>query len=151
MAELAVNLWAIYDASVEVVYALCGKVYALDGTDAEKLAVLKSLSRTDYLTVKRFPVPSRFAIVNADGEERTGVAMLNAVYDENTVIFNELFDVLEADLPALPDFTGAEFIWVNQALPADPVCVVTVLYEDASGQIRPIINDEDRRWVAAQG
>jgi len=77
--------------------------------------------------------------------------MLNAVYDDNAMIFNELFDLLEADLPALPDFTAAEFTWVKQVLPADPVCVVTVLYEDASGLIRPIIDDEDRRWVSEQG
>jgi hypothetical protein len=150
MSELVVNLWAVYDASVRAVYCLSGRVYAMHGSDAEKLAVLKTLSRTDYLSAKRYSVPSRFVIITPEGDEREGVTYLNAVNDPNAMLFEEVFKNIEAELPALADFTKLEFEWVKQVLPDDPLCVITVLYEDDTGAIRAIVDDEDRRWVAEQ-
>jgi hypothetical protein len=54
--ELVFNLWAIYDMGVGFVYALAGKAYSANGSDADKLDVLKSLAATDYITAKRYGV-----------------------------------------------------------------------------------------------
>jgi len=149
-AELVVNLWAFYDSSNAVVYALAGRAYALDGEDREKLAVLRNLSRTDYVTATRHRVPSRFKIHDGSGAVRSGVCTLNAVADSNAQLFEEVFRGVESELPPLPDFSGAEFRAIPQKLPQDPLCVTTVLYEDEFGNIRPIINDEDRAWIDRQ-
>lgn len=149
-AELIINLWALYDASTGTVYAQAARAYNIAGTDREKLDFLKMAARTDFVTAKRYRVPDRFAIVFPDGEEHRGVTHLNAVFDPNSQLFEEMFKNLEADLPPLPSFSGEEVSYVPQRIPADPLCVTTVLYEDDFGNIRPIITDEDRAWVAQQ-
>jgi hypothetical protein len=147
-AELAINLWAIYDSGTGFVYGLAGRAYNIIGSDAEKLAILKSLSATDYLTTKRYQVPKRFSVSYTDGTVKEGVAFLNAVYDPHAQLFEEIFANIELELPPIPDFSDLECKSIKQMLPIDPLCVITVLYEDDDGVIRAIITDEDRAWVA---
>jgi hypothetical protein len=47
----------------------------------------------------------------------------------------------------LPDFSSSDYQYIQQIIPNDPLCVITVLYEDETGKIRTIITDEDREWV----
>jgi hypothetical protein len=148
--ELVVNLWAIYDASIGVVYNVAGRAYNVTGTDKEKLAFLKKLSATDYVTSTRYKVPNNFRVVYPDGSSKEGVAMLNAVYDSGPQLFEELFRHIESDLPPIFDFSGPEYQAKKQKLPDDPLCVTTVLYEDTAGHLRPIITDEDRSEIAQQ-
>lgn len=146
--ELILNLWAIYDATTGLVYGLSGKAYNATGTDSEKLALLKKLSATDYVTAKRYEVPHRISILYTDGTEKKGVTRLNAVYDPNAQLFEDVFRKLEAELPPVPDFSSTGYDFINIKIPDDPLCVTTILYEDEKGSIRPIITDEDRQWVA---
>jgi hypothetical protein len=148
--ELMVNLWAVYDASVGYVYALSGRAYAVEGTDERKLMVLKSLARTDYVTAKRYKIPSRFAIHYPNGDVQQGFAPMSAVTDPNAQLFEEMFQNIEAELPDVLTMSSTELQNVKQVLPADPLCVVTTLYEDEQCDIRPIITDEDREWVRGQ-
>ena len=62
-------------------------------------------------------------------------------------LFEEMFKNIESELPPIPDFSTPDGRFVPQKLPPDPLSVVTTLYEDDAGNIRPIITDEDRRWV----
>lgn len=148
--ELVVNLWAIYDASVGYVYALSGRAYAVEGTDEHKLAVLKSLARTDYVTAKRYQVPSRFAIHYPDGDIQQGFAPMVAVTDPNAQLFEEMFKNIESELPDVFARSSAELQKIKQVLPADPLCIVTTLYEDEHCNIRPITTQEDRVWLMDQ-
>jgi hypothetical protein len=68
----------------------------------------------------------------------------------NAQLFEEMFKNIESELPTIPDFSAADGRSIPQKLPKNPVCVVTVLYEDESGNIRPIVTDDDRKWAAAQ-
>jgi hypothetical protein len=148
--ELVFNFWAIYDAGTCLVYSLAGKAYNLSGSDAEKLALLKKLSATDYITAKRYKLPDRFQVSYTDGTEKKGVTFLNTVHDPNAQLFEEMFRNLEPELPPLPDLSGSDYKEIKQKIPDDPLCVVTVLYEDETGSIRPIITDEDRQWISQQ-
>jgi hypothetical protein len=150
MSELVVNLWAIYDADVGYIYALLGKAYRVAGDDDAKLRLLKSLSSTDHLTAKRYEVPSRFQITYGDGTVVKSVTQLNAIADPNASLFEEMFANLEADLPPLMSVRDGEFVGDKQRLPSDPLCVVTVLYEDDQGVITPIVTDADRAWIREQ-
>ena len=149
-SELIFNLWAIYDSSSGFVYALSGKAYSATGSDTEKLNILRSLAATDYITAKRYKVPDRFAVHYTDGTTQTGVAYLNVVHDPNAQLFEEMFKNLENDLPSLPNFSDSDANEIKQVLPTDPLCITTILYENTNGNIRPIISDEDREWVAQQ-
>ena len=148
-AELVVNLWAIYDAGTGLIYGLSGRAYCAKGTEEEKLDLLHRLSANDYVTAKRYEVPDRFKVSCPDGTVRQGMTTLDGVMDPNDHLFEDFRD-LETELPPLLDFSHGEGRALAQKLPADPLCVVTVLYEDESGNIRPIITDKDREWVAAQ-
>ncbi|TDU32564.1 hypothetical protein DFR24_1962 [Panacagrimonas perspica] len=90
MSEVIVNLWAIYDAGSRVVYALAGRCYEMEGTEPQKLALLKALSRHDHRNAKRYPVPKRFAIHYGDGVRKEGVTYLNAISDPNVNLFEEV-------------------------------------------------------------
>jgi len=149
-AELVVNLWAIYDSGTGLIYSLSGRAYYASGTEAEKLALLRSLSATDYITAKRYEVPDRFQVSYADGTVQRKVTTLNAVSDPNAQLFEEMFTNIESELPPIPEFSATGDQSIPQKLPNNPVCVVTVLYEDEYGNIRPIVTDNDRKWVAAQ-
>jgi hypothetical protein len=149
-AELIVNLWAIYDSGTGFIYGLSGRAYFVKGTETEKLSLLHRLSATDYITAKRYEVPDRFQVIYADGSVQRKVTLLQTVYDPNSQLFEEMFKNIESELSQIPDFSGEEYRSVPQQLPKDPLCVVTILYEDELGNIRPIITDEDREWLAEQ-
>lgn len=147
-SEIIFNLWALYDSTSGAVYGLSGKTYNIAGNDSEKLEFLKTASRTDYVTAKRYKVPERFSIMFPDGEVQKGVTYLNAIHDPNAQLFEDMFKNLEAELPPLPDFSGQDALDIKQTIPENPLCVVTALYEDDAGNIRPVITGEDREWIA---
>ena len=147
-AEIVVSLWAVYDAGTGLIYALSGRAYLASGSDSEKLALLQRRAATDYVTATRYEVPSRFRVNFPDGTVQEKVATLNAVTDPNAQLFEETFRNIESELrtdPAMREQRAAA-----QKLPSNPLCVTTVLYEDDAGNIRPLITDDDREWVAAQ-
>jgi hypothetical protein len=148
--ELIVNLWAIYDAPSGLVYGLSGRVYCVGGTDTEKLSILSKLSSSDYISAKRYDVPARFSVSEIGGTTRNGLAPLTAVKDPNAGLFEEMFKNLERDLPPTPDFSTEDSRAIYQKIPADPLCAITILYEDEGGNIRPIITDDDNAWFVEQ-
>lgn len=150
MDELIVNLWAAYDAETGLVYALSGKVYLASGNDQEKLNLLRVLSRTDHLTAKRYQVPSRFEVRFPNGAVKKNVTWLNAIYDPNANLFEDMFRILESDLPPLTSISNGELVQARQNLPENPLCIVTTLYEDEKGKVSSISTDADREWVRVQ-
>lgn len=150
MAELIINLWAVYDAGTGLVYGLAGRAYSVEGTDQQKLTLLRALARTDHVTVKRYALPGRFTVSFADGTEQAGVTTLRAVMDSNAGLFEDMFANVENELSPLMDLRGAEVTSIKQKIPSDPLCVVTTLYEDEYGNITPVATDEDRAWVRQQ-
>ena len=150
MSELIVNLQAIYDADSGFVYGLSGKVYNVAGDDKFKLSVLKSLARTDHLTVKRYQVPSRFQISYTDGTVKKNLTQLNAINDPNANLFEDMFANLELELPPGMRIYNGDVVDEPQKIPEDPLCVITTLYEDEQGNITPIATDSDREWIKEQ-
>ncbi|MDT0633952.1 hypothetical protein [Spectribacter hydrogenoxidans] len=150
MAELIINLWAIYDGGTGLVYGLAGRAYNVDGDDEQKLTLLRALARTDHVTAKRYELPARLTVSFADGTERARVTTLRAVMDSKSGLFEDMFANIENELPPLTDFRGEEVASIKQKIPSDPLCVVTTLYEDENGNITPVVTDEDRAWVRQQ-
>ena len=147
-AELVINLWAVCDIASGVVYNLLGRAYNVKGNDKDKLAFLHSLAATDYVNAERQPLNDRFVIVRPDGSKQRGATFLDAVHNPQSGIFEDMFEYLESNLPQLPAFTSTEVIGTPQRLPAGPLCVSTILCETATGEIRAMVTDEDKAWVA---
>jgi len=147
--ELIFNLWAVYDAQAGLVYALSGKAYYMEGSDDEKLKLLKILSKTDYLTAKRYELPDRFIMTFPDGRKQK-VTLLDTVRDPNAMLFEDTFQSVVSELPPIEIFNGNESEVHNFKVPELPLCVTTTLYEDLDGSIRPIITDKDGEWVVSK-
>jgi hypothetical protein len=145
--ELVFNLWAVYDAQSGLVYALSGRAYYMEGSDEDKLKLLKTLSKTDYLTAKRYELPDRFIMSFPDGRKQK-VTLLNTVGDPSSMLFEETFQSVVSELPPIEIFNGDESEVLHFKVPDSPLCLTTTLYEDLNGSIRPIITDRDREWVA---
>ena len=148
--ELIVNLWAIYDAGTGLIYALSGMAYYVDGSENDKLDLLRQRSSTDYATAERYELPDRFQVSYSDGTVMPKVTTMNEVYDPSAQLFEEMFKNIEANLPNHLGCCEVSEHSVPNYLPIDPLCVITMIYEDESNNCRPIITDEDREWVALQ-
>lgn len=132
--ELTACLWAFLDADTGVIYALAGRAYSLSGSDEVKLQILRGLSRHDYRSATRTKVPERFSIQYGDGSSRKGVTLVAAVNDPSSMLFGHLFAEMEKSLPTLPDLANDRPL--VQKFSNDPLCIRTIVYEDAAGHCR---------------
>jgi hypothetical protein len=147
-SELTVCLWAFLDGDLKLIYAVSGRVYRLSGDDESKLQTLRELSRHDFHSVGRSSVPNRFCVRYTNGSQKQGFAPPDAVSDPSAMLFEELLNELEQQLPPLADF--ARDTQTRQKLPGDPLSVRTVVYEDAHGNCRAIVDKEDKTWLLRQ-
>ena len=146
--ELGVCLWAFLDLDVQLIYALAGRAYWLAGDDEAKLKTLEELSRSDFQSAVRTNVPNRFAVITGDGTRRGGFATPRAVIDPGAGLFEELLTNIEKQLPAVPNFRGGPPIPTK--LPDDLLGVRTIVAEDAAGNCRAIVTEEDQQWLASR-
>lgn len=149
-AEIVLNLWTYYDMDTRAIYALSGKAYSISGSDDEKLQQLQTLASADYVTTIRHPVPERLSMIGSGGEEKSGITTAAAHRDPNAQLFEELFRLIESELPPRYNFTQEEGNSEQLKLPQDPLCCTTLLYENEFGNIRPIITKEDAVWAKEQ-
>lgn len=146
--ELTANLWAFFDSTTELIYALAGRAYSLSGDHDKKLAILSELSRHDFRCAQRIRVPDRFTLQFADGTKKSGFTTPQAVGDPDSLLFEEVFCEMENELPPINDFLSGQT--KQQKFSIDPLCVRTIVFEDEAGNCRAIITDEDRQWLAEQ-
>ncbi len=146
-SELVVNLWAIFDSDTLSIYAVAGKVYTLPGGNNEKLSVLRSLSVFDHQTIKPVALPETFSLITPQGEKKNRMANVQEFHERSTELFEKLLIQLENMLPKIVDFSKVQPQYINQRFPSNPLCIKTLVCEDAEGNRRSIITDEDRVWL----
>jgi hypothetical protein len=134
--ELCFNLWPVVEEESGLVYAYMGKIYALRGTMQEKLQVLKALSADDHVTVSKRKLPTRFTS-HADEGEVFGLASMKVVNDPASNFWEELFEVLAAEMPSQIRWLGGRSIETRLPLSDSPLCVVTPLLETLNGVLVP--------------
>lgn len=128
-AEVCLNVWHYVD-DTGMVMMLAAKAYALRGTDEEKLAVLKSLAATDYLTALQARVPEHY-VLSTDEGELCGVIPASSLQMDPAPVFDELIGGLTDSFPTL--FLNGEdgyrefhprlnepFLWVSTAVYESP-------------------------------
>jgi len=93
MIELCFNLWYCLDREQNIV-AISAKAYMLDGTEDEKAALLKQLSRQDYRTVAAAPAPADLRRRYPNGLRY--VALKQFGVEE---VFKESFEGIRRSLP----------------------------------------------------
>jgi hypothetical protein len=139
--EVVLNLWA-YVNEGGYIQRIAGKFYVLDGTDQQKLAALRQLSGSDFLSAPWHPVPKSFRITNPDGEELLGVAHVSMLPDPNTHpnLFGQLMDELATHVPTLLRSIDGEYKTFKLELPEAPLCVTTQILEFEDGRLVPMVS-----------
>lgn len=61
-AEIVLNLW-VYSDEVGYIRRLASKCYALHGNDVDKLTILRTLAKSDYLSAHWEQVPNNYRLI----------------------------------------------------------------------------------------
>lgn len=140
--EVVLNLWAYVDEG-GYIPRLAGKSYVMDGNDEEKLALLRALSRTDFLSAELCKVPVNFTITNPDGEAITGIATTSVLSDpiSHSHLFSQLLEKLADSLPQQLRSCADGYEQFRLELPQDPLCVTTVIMEYDDGRLIPMVSN----------
>ncbi len=140
-SEVVLNLWAYADEAGYVV-RLAGRAYVMDGDDGEKLALLKMLAKTDFLSASWQKVPANFTLNGSDGEEMHGVAHASMLSDRHShgSLFGPLIETLAKGLLEQMRCVEGEYVRFTPELPQDPLSVTTVLMELDDGRLQPMIS-----------
>lgn len=139
--EVVLNLWA-YAGADGYVLRLAGKAYVMEGKDEDKLALLRQLSATDFLSAAWQKVPANFSMTNPDGEVMKGIAHASMLTDTNSqgFLFGPLMEVLAKDLPEQMRSIDGNYEPFRLELPNAPLTVTTVVIEHEDGRLVPMVS-----------
>ena len=139
--EVVANIWVFAD---EAGYfgRVAGKAYVLDGTEREKLDLLRRLAASDFLCAEWMPIPENFGVIGPDGE-RLRYAQLNVLSNEyaKSLLVGPLLEKLATSVPEqLQEFNG-EYRKFKLQMPEAPLTVLTVVVEYPDGRLVPMLNN----------
>lgn len=136
-SELCLNRWYFVDDS-GVVLRIAAKVYALSGSEEDKLAILHKLSAADHLTATMHMVPSDF-ILSVDGQDFIGAIPASAIHDCIDKVFEPLLVQLQKALPQPLHSIDDNYQSFALQIPDDYLCVTTAVYERQDGELVAMI------------
>ncbi|AVF39992.1 hypothetical protein AL486_09950 [Pandoraea apista] len=139
--EVVANLW-VYADEDGYIFRLAGKAYVLDGNDEEKLAILRMLSATDFLSAAWVPVPANFSVTSSAGEEIRAAQLSQLSYDlSSQQLVGPLLDKLAADIPEQAHASEDGYSVFSMKMPEDPLTVLTVVIEQSDGRLVPLLTN----------
>lgn len=138
--EVVLNLWAYAD-DAGLIMRVAGKTYVMQGSDADKLSLLRALSATDFMSAQWDNVPKRFNISGPDGREMSGVATVSNFSDphEHSLLFGPLIEKLAKSIPEQVASYGGEYKKIRLDLPQNPLMISTIVIEYDDGRLVPVI------------
>lgn len=139
--EVVINLWA-YSGEDGTILRLAGKTYVMQGTDAEKIALLRQLSTSDFLSAHWHKVPANFTIQHADFGEMKGAAHASMVGDQHyhASLFGPLIEKLAQSIPEQARSINGEYQKFRPELPEAPLIVSTIIMEHEDGTLIPMVS-----------
>lgn len=146
MRESVVNVWIFIDQESNLAYNWSARAYNMTGSDEEKLALLKKLSATDFISCERISFPKNVKIVDGNNELEGYLPanMINSFFDTHQDL---IYTEIEKTLPPLLKLDDNDLKTILQKLPENPLYVLTQVYEDKKGNQRPILNKKDVQWL----
>lgn len=138
--EVVINLWA-YAGEDGTILRLAGKTYAMQGTDAEKLALLRQLAATDFLSAPWHKVPPNFTIQHPYFGEMKGAAQASMLGDPqyHEHLFGPLIENLSNAIPDQARTVNGEYEAFRLDIPQEPLFISTVVMEYEDGSLTPMI------------
>ena len=137
---MVINLWA-YSGEDGTILRLAGKTYVMQGTDAGKLALLRQLAATDFLSVPWHKVPPSFTIQNTEFGEMEGVAHASMISDPyyHQTLFGPLIEKLAQSIPEQVRNINGGYEKFRLDLPEAPLCISTIVMENEDGSLVPML------------
>lgn len=138
--EVVLNLWA-YAGSDGYVRRLAGKAYVMDGDEEQKVALLRSLSSTDFLSATCEAVPKSFRLMDLNGRLLQGVTLhsIIGIRAYHSRLFGPLMERLAQGLPEQAKKVAGTYSKFRMELPEDPLTVTTVVVEYDDGRLVPVV------------
>ena len=140
--EIVLNLWA-YSGEDGTILRLAGKTYAMQGTDADKLAVLRQLAKTDFLSASWDKVPENFKIHHAEFGYMKAAALASMLGDSqyHSLLFGPLIEQMAESIPEQLCVMHGEYTIFRLDIPEDLLCVSTLVIEKEDGSLVPMVAD----------
>ena len=138
--EVVINLWA-YSGEDGTILRLAGKTYVMQGTDAEKLDLLRQLAATDFLSAPWHKVPLNFTIHHTVFGEMKGAAQASMIGDPqyHEHLFGSLIEKLAQSIPEQVRSVNGEYEKFRLDLPEAPLCISTIVMEYEDGSLVPMV------------
>lgn len=139
--EVVINLWA-YSGEDGTILRLAGKTYVMQGSDDEKLALLRQLAASDFLCAHWQKVPSNFTIQHTDFGEMKGAAQASMLGDPqyHEHLFGPLIEQLAQSIPEQLHSVNGEYRRFRLDIPQEPLCVSTIIMESEDGSLVPMMS-----------
>lgn len=139
--EVVINLWA-YSDEYGTILRLAGKTYVMQGTDSEKLALLRQLAVTDFLSASWHKVPANFTIQHAEFGEIKEAAQASMISDPHyhEYLFGPLIETLAQSIPEQARNVNGEYQKFRLELPETPLFVSTMVMEYEDGTLVPMVS-----------
>lgn len=146
MKELVFNIWFVVDIASGLSSTVFFKPYYLEGTDEEKLDILKKLAETDYMTCKLLPYT---AIEGNPFGEYIPANAIKTLFEQNNAPFIE---EMEKNLPLIYCFGDTDKdCKVRKLKFIDPILYnCTFLMENEYGDLIPNTTKENRLKIASE-
>lgn len=139
--EVVFNVWAYSDAD-GFVLRVAGKAYVMDGDDDSKLALLRQLAVSDFLSASWEKVPEGFSMRGDKGRTMKGVAHASLLSDPSAhwTLFGPLIERLEKEIPEQVRNVDGEYQVFRLSLPQAPLTITTLIFEHEDGRLVPMIS-----------
>jgi len=139
--EVVLNLWAYVTENGQIM-RISGRTYVLQGSDREKLMLLRNLSGSDFISAPWRKVPSSFKMLVEENQEIRGVAPTSLLSDpiSHSHIFGPLLEELAESLPEQLCSHEGEYSRFKMELTEAPLAVTTVVIEHEDGRLVPMVS-----------
>lgn len=146
MKELVFNIWFVVDIASGLSSTVFLKPYYLEGTDEEKLDMLKKLAETDYMTCELLPYT---AIEGNPFGEYIPADAIKTLFEQNNIPFIE---EMEKNLPLIYTFGDTDKECKAKRLKfIEPILYnCTFLLENEYGELTPNTTEENKLKIAAE-
>jgi len=152
MSELVFNIWFIVDIASGISQYYFLKIYGLEGEDEEKFQLLRRLAEFDFVTCERQEIPKNHKLVMLNSERTIQGIPLQELSRALDVNLNAFLKEEESKLPLILHFDPYQgnHRTTNQTLGNEPLFVMTILFENEDGKMRPYTNQEYRDWAESE-
>lgn len=152
MSELVFNIWFIMDIATGISQYYFLKIYGLDGEDQEKFQLLRHLAEYDYITCERQEIPKNHHLVMLNtGRKVLGIPIHEL---EKALEFNidAFLKESESKLPPILHFDPyhGNHYTSKQHLGKQPLFVMTVVFENELGEMKPFTTPNNREWIQSE-